>query len=115
MQQKVGHPKIFHGTDISKFDINTMDGIVKLKKLPPNSLYIQVLSQKMHNKLLSILCQKCAFEKVQEYCTHTDDERCFIGTFVIDEVRLALSKGYVIKQIYEAWTTGHTTLSKKVQ
>jgi DNA polymerase type B, organellar and viral len=98
------YKKNYHGANIDEFDINSMNGIVKIKILAPDNLYLPVLPVKMHNKLMFFLCFKCANEKSQDLCTHTDEERSFIGTYVIDEVRLAISKGYKILQVYEAWT-----------
>lgn len=42
-------------------------------------------------------------KKHSENCSHSDSERLIRGTFVSDELRLAVSKGYTIKKIYEAW------------
>jgi len=37
-------------------------------------------------------------------CTHTEDvERALTGTWVIDEVRLAVEKGYRILEIYKVY------------
>jgi DNA polymerase type B, organellar and viral len=100
----VGHPtQIYHGSNIKDFDINTMHGLVKLKIQPPEDLYIPVLPQKLHNKLLFHLCQKCADDESQNFCEHEPNQRSIIGTYVIEEVRLALRKGYIIEEIYEAW------------
>jgi hypothetical protein len=39
-----------------------------------------------------------------EYCNHENEQdRCFIGTFVSEDVKLAVSKGYRILQMFEAW------------
>jgi DNA polymerase type B, organellar and viral len=101
----ISHPKkVYHGPNIQDFDIEKMDGLVKLKILAPDDLYIPVLGQKMHDKLMFYLCHLCALTKAQCLCEHSDLQRSFVGTFVIEEVRLALKKGYKILEIYEAWT-----------
>jgi hypothetical protein len=49
-----------------------------------------------------VLCYTCAKDSV-ENCTHSAEERSFLGTFVVDELRLAVAKGYTILEIFEAW------------
>ena len=49
------------------------------------------------------LCRTCVHTPSAE-CTHTEDEdRAFTGTWVMDEVRLAVQKGYKILEIYEVY------------
>ena len=49
-------------------------------------------------------CYKCLLEKNQELCTHEkEDDRAFISTWCTVEVKLALSKGYRILDLYEVW------------
>jgi hypothetical protein len=36
-------------------------------------------------------------------CQHFSDERCLDGTWVIDDVRLAVDKGYKILEIQEVY------------
>ena len=57
----------------------------------------------MNGKLLFALCKTCAETKQQETCNHTDEERSFIGTWVSDELKKALEKGYEIIEMYEVW------------
>jgi hypothetical protein len=43
-------------------------------------------------------------QNVTTECTHeTDAERALTGTWVMDEVRLAVQKGYEVKEIYEVY------------
>ena len=50
------------------------------------------------------LCRTCVQSCSTGECTHTEDtERAFTGTWVIDEVRLAVEKGYRILEIYEVY------------
>jgi hypothetical protein len=95
--------KIYHGSNISEVDVLTMNGVIKLEILPPDDLDLPVLPQKMHDKLLFYLCHECAKIKNQTYCDHADEQRSFIGTFIIDEVREALKMGYKIIKIFEFW------------
>lgn len=50
-----------------------------------------------------VLCFKCAVEKNSDECMHSDNERVIQGTYIADELRLAVSKSYTIMKIYEAW------------
>ena len=100
----VGHPeKIFLP---SKYDSNWF-GFVKCKVLPPRGLYHPVLPVKMTcgnaQKLLFPLCKTCAVLKSQKKCSHSDEERMFIGTWCSNELNVALEKGYEIQKIYEVW------------
>ena len=56
------------------------------------------------------LCKKCAEEELDkpwldrsEYCSHTEEERCLIGTWCTPELQKAVELGYKIKKIYEVW------------
>lgn len=99
----IGVPRVLIGKSLegrSVFDIN---GIIKCVVLPPKRLYHPVLPLKMHNKLLFVLCHKCASDISFESCRHSNDERSFTGTYVAEELRVAVRKGYKILKLYEAW------------
>jgi hypothetical protein len=100
----VGHPKVLIGDDANRLANNLIgfEGFVKCKVLPPRDLYHPVLPQKLHNKLMFHLCLKCA-ETFTETCAHSDEERSFVGTWVSDELKKAVEKGYRILKVYEAW------------
>ena len=57
----------------------------------------------MNNKLLFPLCRTCAETQNQNECLHANDERSLIGTWVTDELKKAVEKGYVIQKMYEVW------------
>ena len=82
-------------------------GFVKCKIFPPRNIYHPVLPVKMEcgnaQKLLFPLCKTCAVLKNQNKCTHSDDERSFIGTWCTNELNVAIQKGYKIQKIYEVW------------
>jgi G:T-mismatch repair DNA endonuclease (very short patch repair protein) len=91
----VGHP-VIHVGDTCR-DIDAMlrkEGLIKCCILPPKRLYHTVLPYRCNNKLLFSLCRTCATELNNSTgCTHeTVAERAFIGTWVMDEVRLAVQK-----------------------
>jgi hypothetical protein len=58
-----------------------------------------------YNKKLFCLCRSCVIEQnTTGECQHlSDTERCIDGTWVIDEVRLAVTKGYKILEILEVY------------
>jgi hypothetical protein len=78
---------------------------MKCTVVPPKDLYHPVHPFRHNQKRLFCLCRSFVFEhnKTNE-CRHfNDDERCLDGTWVIDEVRLAVAKGYKILEIQEVY------------
>ena len=96
----IGHPEII--TDNFK-SLDNYEGLIKCKILPPRGLYIPVLPSKCNGKLMFSLCRTCSENYQKTACHHLDDERAFIGTWVTDEVKEALSLGYKIMTVYEVW------------
>ena len=82
-------------------DIQQYEGLIKCKIFPPRGLYIPVLPVKMNNKLLFTLCRTCSENHQQTSCQHNDEERSLTGTWVTDELKKALEKGYAVQRIYE--------------
>lgn len=41
--------------------------------------------------------------KRTEICSHTEEERCMIGTWCTPELQKAVALGYKIIKIYEVW------------
>lgn len=50
-----------------------------------------------------VLCNTCAKDLSKYYCDHKEELRALTGTWVIDEVKLAITKGYEIVKIHEIW------------
>jgi hypothetical protein len=48
----------------------------------------------------------------QDRCTHSDEERCIVGTWIVDEVRKAVEFGYVVKDVFEFWENNVTCFDK---
>ena len=96
----LGHPEIIteNFEDLSKYE-----GLVKCKVLPPKGLFHPVLPSKLNGKLLFSLCKLCSETQQQSLCTHTYEERSFVGTWVTDKVKKAVEKGYEVVEIYEIW------------
>ena len=60
--------------------------------VPPDKLYHPVLPYRCNSKLMFCLCRTCVHTPNAE-CTHTEDEdRALTGTWVMDEVKLAVQK-----------------------
>jgi hypothetical protein len=100
----ISHPQIIFGHEIRQGTIDGIFGLVKLKILPPDDLYIPVLGIHLQNKKFVFpLCRTCA-EKLQTHkCHHTEDERALIGVWVTSELNLALQHNYRIMHIFEIW------------
>ena len=107
----VGHPKVYVGADCPPDCVNR-EGIIKCKVLPPRGLYHPVLPYKSNSKLMFPLCSACADTMNQDDCTHSDEERCIVGTWVVDEVRKAVELGYDVKDVYEFWEYKVTCFDK---
>jgi hypothetical protein len=102
----IGLPLIHVDDDCLEMqDMLQKDGLMKCSILPPRHLYHPVLLFRCNKRLLFCLCRSCAIQqKRTEDCMHeTDAERALTGTWVMDEVRLAVQKGYKLVELYEAY------------
>jgi hypothetical protein len=103
----LGHPVIHVGDACSDIDaMMRMDGLIKCRILPPKRLYHPVLPFRCNSKLLFCLCRTFAVRRnFDGECEHVSvEDRALVGTWVIDEVRLAVEKGYKaieVKEVYE--------------
>ena len=96
----LGHPQII--TENFK-DVMEYEGLIKCKIVASRGLYVPVLPAKSNGKLLFSLCRSYADQYYQTACQHTESERAFLGTWVTDEIKMAVIKGYKILNIYEVW------------
>ena len=82
-----------------------MDGLLTCSIVPPKRLYHPVLPYRGNKKLLFCLCTSCVLEQnVTRECRHdSETEKALTRKWVIDEVRLAVEKGYKILEIYEVY------------
>jgi hypothetical protein len=102
----IGHPVIHVGDACQdKEAMLQKEGLIKCFILSPKRLYHPVLPYRCNNKLLFCLCKSCAIEQnTENECGHeTVAERAFTDTWVIDEVRMAVQKGYEIIEIFEVY------------
>jgi len=100
----MGHP-FFHVGDAYRVieECLCMEGLITCSIVPPDKLYNPVFPYKFNNKLMSCLCRICFLTPSAE-CTHTKDEdRTLTGTWVKNEFRLAVRKGYGILEIHELY------------
>ena len=91
-------------------DVNSYEGLIKCKILPPRGLRIHLLPCHINCKLMFVLCRTCAETTNCGVCGHTRSERCLTGTWVSVEIQNAVAIGYVILEIYEAWNYDETTV-----
>ncbi|XP_031342123.1 uncharacterized protein LOC116170010 [Photinus pyralis] len=113
----LGHPRVLvTPEELHSCNLNTIEGMVKCTVLPPQNLYHPVLPYRCHGKLMFPLCRTCCETMNQGECEHNDDEdRRFTGTYVADELRKAISLGYVVQELHEVWeyeTTQYNRESK---
>jgi hypothetical protein len=101
-----GHPVVRVGVAFNdlKACLN-MEGLMKCTIVLPKNLYHPVLPFRCNKKLLFCLCRTCVLEQnTSDECQHfTDAEKALTGTWVIDEVRLAIEKGYKVLDIHEVY------------
>ena len=95
-----GHPVITRSFD--NLDTSQYFGLIKCSILPPKDLYLPILPLKINHKLVFALCLTCATQKLDS-CDHSEAERVLKGTWVSEEVKLAVEHGYEIKELFEVW------------
>jgi len=78
---------------------------MKCMIVPPTNLFHPVLPFRSNKKIIFFLCRTCVFEQNKRgECQHfSDAERAISGTRVIDEVGLAVVKGYKILENHEVY------------
>ena len=82
-----------------------LEGLIKCTVVPPTELYHPVLPFRCNKKLLLCLCRKCVLEQnTRGECQYFSDvESAISGTWVTDEIRMAVEKGYRILEIEEVY------------
>lgn len=92
----MGHPEII--TQDFK-NIEEYFGIVKCIVVPPRGLFLPVLPYRCNKKLMFPLCRLCAETSRQDSCDYSEDQRQLTGTWVTEELKLAIKKGYIVKEV----------------
>lgn len=109
-----GHPIAIHIGPLECAGFENMEGLIKCRVLAPRVLYHPVLPYRLHNRLMFILCRTCAEEARQEDCNHERvEDRAFVGTYVLDELRLALEMNYTVLECFEVWEYEVTQLDRE--
>ncbi len=97
-----GHPDILVGDQIHLDRLAQYEGVMKVKIVPPRRLAVPVLPLRMSSgKLMFPLCRSCCERLSQEPCMCNARARSWVGTYHTGELKLAVSKGYVIERAYE--------------
>ena len=77
---------------------------MKCKIVPPTKLYHPVLPYRYARNCYSACAEHVSKNNAKSECKHRSDaERCLEGTWVIDEVRSAVDKGYKVLEILEVY------------
>ncbi|XP_055353927.1 uncharacterized protein LOC129599656 [Paramacrobiotus metropolitanus] len=101
----VGQPEII----ISNFkDVKDYFGFVYCKVAAPDECLYPVLPLTINDKLMFVLCKKCAMEKVTSRCVHSDEELSFEGIWCTPELHHAVDVGYRVVEMYEVWHWAQT-------
>nr|CAD2182349.1 unnamed protein product [Meloidogyne enterolobii] len=117
----IGHPELLDlNLDINwtkPEDLRPYRGIFKLFIIPPDDLYLPVIPERIHGKLIFHLCHQCAIEIEpgvakrkqtsysygRKWCQHDDNKRGFVSTTCSVELELALSRGYRATKVYSIY------------
>ena len=102
----IGHP-VIHMRDVCQ-DMEAIlqkDGMTKCAILSPKRFHHPVLPFRCNNRLLFCLCRTCVIWKDRtKVCTYeTVAEKGLTGTWVKDEIRLALQKGYEHVELHDVY------------
>jgi len=68
--------------------------------LAPDVLHLPILPVRHNGKLFFPLCFSCMDTYNPDYCTHSDIERSFTGTWGTPEIELALKHGYQVLRYF---------------
>lgn len=84
--------------------LRLFQGLIACEVLPPDNLRIPLLPYKsVSGKLGFTLCRTCFDTKPEDQCTHTSEQRSFIGNFCSLELDRALILGYKVVKIFEVY------------
>ena len=84
-------------------NIHEYFGLIQCRIIPPKGLYFPVIPARFNGKLIFTLCTKCAQQKQQTECFHNEKDRAIEGTWVSEEIKLALDFGYKVDKIFSVW------------
>lgn len=78
-------------------------GLLKCKILPPQGLWLPLLSVHCYKEMVFPLCMRCS-ETESKMCDHEADARCLIGTWTMVEIRNAIELVYRVVTMYQLWS-----------
>ena len=102
----VGRPVIHEGEACQdREDMLQKEGLIKSCIIPPQRPQHPGLPYRCNGRLILCLCRSCSIEYNRDgECAHeTVEEKALTGTWVIDEVRKAVQKGYEIVEMIEVY------------
>lgn len=107
----IGHPIVLEFPPIASFDFERFDmGVIKCTVVPPKNLYAPFLGCKVPSEIqngtyemIYGLCKACMFERRNDSCTHSENDRAILGTWTLAEIKYSVSLGYRITHITEIW------------
>ena len=102
----IGHPVIHVGDACQDMQAMILkDGLMKCSILAPRDIYHPVIPFRCNKRLLFNVCRSCAIEENRtENCMHeTVAESELTGTWVLDEIRRAVKKGYKLVEVHEVY------------
>ena len=103
-RKKIAHEVPSVNDFVQTIKNDTFFGLARVDVLPPKNLKLPVLFIKVGKKLVFPLCRKCAeIADHDKDCTHNNKDRLLANTYSSVELKLALSKNYIIVEVYETW------------
>ena len=97
------HPDIL----VSNLDCNDVSkyfGLIQCRIEPPSVCYMPYLPYRTTDKrLVFINCRTCYEQRHQGFCGHDSEQRSLIGTWCSEEIKFAVSMGYVVHDIFEVY------------
>lgn len=93
----LGHPQVILNPEIEK--IHEYFGFITCKIIPPRSLRFPVLASRIRDKLMFVLCGRCAQASTTQFCKHSDEQRALTGTWTSVDIASALKYGYRISKL----------------
>ena len=104
-----GSPAVYVSADCPP---NSSDRKGKIKLSTTQEITIQFFRTKSKSKLMFPLCSACAITRNQGNCTHPDEERCILETWVVDGIRKAVEMCYCSVDAFRFWEYSVTCYDK---
>ncbi|KAK3742922.1 hypothetical protein QZH41_004492 [Actinostola sp. cb2023] len=106
----VGHPDLYFGDRLPPLGDSVARvisvewfGLIRCEVDPPRNLHFPVLPKIIQHKLMSPCVPRCAENETTGRCTHEATQRRLKGVWTSVELRAALTRGYRLHAVHEAW------------